>query len=338
MKHVKLCYLQQKALWTITGGICTKQNLNYASKIQVVSRILNKETITIYRWDQNNLPTCPRCTTVMTNYATLISHAYHRCHLNVQEITTNLQLLEETESTHSNENTMYIEQPPFAIIADYQIAVCTICKYGVFREHLKRHAMKHQVTWNPIDDIWNQVIAKDDPIPSIHAVLKGIQVAKNAFQCMECFKVFPSHGTKRNHRYVTKHNNFEKCAAVNIFKSKVKWQRVSLPSQRQIQPNTLRDILSRSQPRSNQTEWRNVQQCFITLGWVDIVEDMSEDELEIFRNLSTLSPLETDIHNKYLTINDPFIATCKRLCRQFLSQVNDSMSSYNYWTRLQISR
>jgi len=178
----------------------------------------------IYRWDQNNSPFCPRCSKDFNLYTTLIKHT-RACANNVD---SNEFSDAGDESDRDTDPLYSIIESPFGYISQYRIAICMVCQSGVLKEHLKGHAKrKHKIIWNGRSELWNECIGVNNTVPTIDRILDCLPVSKKAYQCMECFIVLPNHNSRRYHKFTTRHQTFEYCTAINIFKAKVHWQRVT---------------------------------------------------------------------------------------------------------------
>ena len=220
-------------------------------------------------------------------------------------------------------------------------AICLECKYGVIKEHLKGHAWnRHRKIWNPVAPLWAQVVGLNDPIPVLNTLHDYLEQSQNAFQCVDCLKMFKSKETMKRHKMSNRtHQHYEKCAAVNIFRKRVLWQRVQQPiPSHSTRVTGIREILRNATSIASTAKWDNVQHCFIVVGWVEYVKQYQDAELKTFASYSSSSVLDTDSDIQNIEVNQEFIQCIRTHCKRFLNHINTSMNLDNFYTRLQIGR
>jgi len=233
-----------------------------------------------------------------------------------------------------------VYEDPYGFDAQLNIAICLECKSGIFKEHLKNHSnKKHKKNWFAINSVWNSVLNLEDAIPTIEHSHPYLQIIEEAYQCMHCFEVLKTNNMQQKHKSKFKsHQTYQRCAAINIFKQKAKWQRIQQATQTSLEPNSIQAILNQPVTITNNSRWKNVQHCYIVLGWVEYVKQMVDDDLKNYIKYNKLSVIETDEFNVYISVDQVYIDCIKTHCNSFLSNINNSMYYDNYHSRLSIGR
>ena len=269
-------------------------------------------------------------------YTALMKHV-NKCR--APEMNNSDDSLSSDEPTNDNQSPFSAIEAPYRYVSEYRIAVCMICKTGVFKEHLEGHARrKHKTVWPGRNGVWNQCIWKTDDIPILEQQVDYLPVSKQAPQCMLCLKIYPNPHSTRHHRYEIKHQVYQICTAINIFKTKVLWQRLTSISQEQLEAsNSIRELLQSTTQLHESSNWTNVPQCFVTLSWLQFVNGFNHQEIQIFTKLYVLRMLDSDRNVQGIQITPQWIESLLSLCSCFLENVNDNMDSTNYYTRLQIT-